>query len=104
MSALALAFGTHFCGWTNPPLCCYDPDTGGTEMGAKQSAVGSAVLSQSPTLEHIREAYGQGEERKAQELIRIACHENGGGQVDSVRQNHIKLSWQLWICIVLPQL
>lgn len=58
-------------------------------MGAKQSAAGSAVLSQSPTLENIREAYGQCEERKAHELIRMACQENSGGQADMVRQNQI---------------
>lgn len=56
-------------------------------MGAKQSAAGSAVLSLSATLENIRQAYGQGEERKAHELIRIACQENGGGRADTVRQN-----------------
>lgn len=54
-------------------------------MGAKQSATGSVVLSQSPTLENIREAYEQGEERKAHELIRIACQEIGGGRTDTVR-------------------
>lgn len=69
-------------------------------MGAKQSAAGSAVLSQSPTLENIREVYGQGEERKAHELIQIACQENGGGQPDRVRQTQIKLPRQMWICII----
>lgn len=65
-------------------------------MGAKQSAAGSAVLSQSPTLENIREAYGQGEERKAHELIRMACQENSGGQADMVRQNQINRLDSYW--------
>ncbi|GAA6078207.1 leucine-rich repeat serine/threonine-protein kinase 1 isoform X1, partial [Tachysurus ichikawai] len=53
-------------------------------MGAKQSATGSAsALSQSPTLENIREAYGQDEEHKAQELIRIACQEICEGRADT---------------------
>lgn len=60
-------------------------------MGAKQSVAGSAALSQSATLENIREAYGQGEEHKAQELIRLACQENSGGRADMVRQNQLKL-------------
>ncbi|KAM9461021.1 leucine-rich repeat serine/threonine-protein kinase 1 [Clarias gariepinus] len=64
------------------PACCHAEQDGSAEMGAKHSAAGSAVLSQSPTLENIREAYVQGEELKAQELIRIACQESGGGRAD----------------------
>ncbi|KAF4083035.1 hypothetical protein AMELA_G00135350 [Ameiurus melas] len=66
------------------PACCAAERDGGAEMGTKQSAAGSAVLSQSPTLENIREAYRQGEERKAHELIRMACQENSGGQADTL--------------------
>ncbi|XP_058256583.1 leucine-rich repeat serine/threonine-protein kinase 1 isoform X2 [Hemibagrus wyckioides] len=68
---------------TDQPACCDAEQDGAAEMGAKQSATGSAVLSQSPTLENIREAYEQGEERKAHELIRIACQEIGGGRTDT---------------------
>uniref|UniRef100_A0AAR2LAM3 non-specific serine/threonine protein kinase n=1 Tax=Pygocentrus nattereri TaxID=42514 RepID=A0AAR2LAM3_PYGNA len=52
----------------------------GTEMGAKQSAGGSAPLGQSPTLENIRAAYGDGTGCRAHELIRIACLENDTGR------------------------
>ncbi|TSK53838.1 Leucine-rich repeat serine/threonine-protein kinase 1 [Bagarius yarrelli] len=66
----------------NQPVCCNVEHDGGAEMGARQSAAGSVVLSQSPTLENIRKAYGEGEERKAQDLIRLACQENGAGRAD----------------------
>ncbi|KAI4875565.1 hypothetical protein NFI96_029665 [Prochilodus magdalenae] len=58
---------------------------GEPEMGAKQSAGGGAPLGQSPTLENIRAAYGDGEGCGAHELIRIACQENGAGRPDGVR-------------------
>ena len=54
-------------------------------MGAKQSAGGSAPLGQSPTLENIRAAYGDGEGCRAHELIRIACQENETGRPHGVR-------------------
>ncbi|XP_036442121.1 leucine-rich repeat serine/threonine-protein kinase 1 [Colossoma macropomum] len=62
------------------PACSTAQQDGGTEMGAKQSAGGGAPLGQSPTLENIRAAYGDGEGCRAHELIRIACQENDTGR------------------------
>lgn len=53
-------------------------------MGAKQSAVGNHSLSQSPTLKNIQEAYTDGEDQRAHELIRLSCENNSGEGPDGV--------------------
>lgn len=60
------------------------PIAGVPEMGAKQSAVGSHSLSQSPTLKNIQEAYTDGEDQRARELIRLSCENNSGEGPDGV--------------------
>ncbi|XP_051969455.1 leucine-rich repeat serine/threonine-protein kinase 1 [Xyrauchen texanus] len=59
-------------------------NNGVVEMGAKQSAIGSVPLSQSPTLKNIQDAYKDGEDQRARELIRISCDNNSGGQLDGL--------------------
>ncbi|XP_016307789.1 leucine-rich repeat serine/threonine-protein kinase 1-like [Sinocyclocheilus anshuiensis] len=54
-------------------------------MGAKQSAVGSVPLSHSPTLKNIQEAYTDGEDQRARELIRLSCENNSGAGPDGVQ-------------------
>ncbi|KAI7813751.1 leucine-rich repeat serine/threonine-protein kinase 1 isoform X1 [Triplophysa rosa] len=54
------------------------------EMGAKQSAVGSVPLSQSPTLKNIQEAYTDGEDQRARELIRLSCENNSASRPDGL--------------------
>ncbi|XP_016091570.1 leucine-rich repeat serine/threonine-protein kinase 1-like [Sinocyclocheilus grahami] len=54
-------------------------------MGAKQSVVGSVPLSHSPTLKNIQEAYTDGEDQRARELIRLSCENNGGAGPDGVQ-------------------
>ncbi|KAI2662978.1 Leucine-rich repeat serine/threonine-protein kinase 1 [Labeo rohita] len=60
-------------------------ESGVPEMGAKQSAVGSVPLSHSPTLKNIQEAYTDGEDQRARELIRLSCENNGVGAPDGVQ-------------------
>lgn len=74
-------------------------------MGAKQSAVGSLPLSQSPTLKNIQEAYTDGEDQRARELIRLSCENNSGGGPDGVSlsyyvflKNYIKTEGKLVHC------
>lgn len=62
----------------------YAPIAGIPEMGAKQSAVGNLSLSQSPTLKNIQEAYTDGEDQRARELIRLSCENNSGEGPDGV--------------------
>lgn len=61
-----------------------DQQDGILEMGAKQSAVGSVPLSQSPTLKNIQEAYADGEDQRARELIRLSCENNSAGRLDGL--------------------
>lgn len=81
-------------------------------MGAKQSAVGNLPLSQSPTLKNIQEAYMDGEDQRARELIRLSCENNSGGGPDGVSliifplcyyvllKNYIKTEGKLVHCAV----
>ncbi|XP_042617266.1 leucine-rich repeat serine/threonine-protein kinase 1-like [Cyprinus carpio] len=54
-------------------------------MGAKQSVVGSVSLNHSSTLKNIQEAYTNGEDQRARELIRLCCENNGGVGPDGVQ-------------------
>uniref|UniRef100_A0A8C1Z9B7 non-specific serine/threonine protein kinase n=1 Tax=Cyprinus carpio TaxID=7962 RepID=A0A8C1Z9B7_CYPCA len=54
-------------------------------MGAKQSVVGSVPLNHSSTLKNIQEAYTNGEDQRARELIRLCCENNGGVGPDGVQ-------------------
>ncbi|XP_041917167.1 leucine-rich repeat serine/threonine-protein kinase 1 isoform X2 [Alosa sapidissima] len=51
---------------------------GASDMGAKQSVLGSFSLGPSPTLANIQAAYRDGESDRAHDLIRISCQEGGG--------------------------
>uniref|UniRef100_A0A8C2ES60 non-specific serine/threonine protein kinase n=1 Tax=Cyprinus carpio TaxID=7962 RepID=A0A8C2ES60_CYPCA len=54
-------------------------------MGAKQSVVGSVPLNHSSTLKNIQEAYTNGEDQRARELIQLCCENNGGAGPDGVQ-------------------
>ncbi|TRY84280.1 hypothetical protein DNTS_013412 [Danionella cerebrum] len=53
------------------------PLPGVSEMGAKQSAFDVVPLSHRDALRKIQEAYREGEEERAEELIRKSCENNG---------------------------
>ncbi|XP_073764155.1 leucine-rich repeat serine/threonine-protein kinase 1 isoform X2 [Danio rerio] len=61
-----------------------EEQAGVSEMGAKQSAVGSVPLSHSPTLKNIQEAYTDGEDQRARQLIRLSCENSGGVAPDGL--------------------
>ncbi|XP_056318574.1 leucine-rich repeat serine/threonine-protein kinase 1 [Danio aesculapii] len=61
-----------------------EEQAGVSEMGAKQSAVGRVPLSHSPTLKNIQEAYTDGEDQRARQLIRLSCENSGGVAPDGL--------------------